>query len=196
MGYFTYRIFKDIPLEHLQQKAEANLGLYEQGTLDPRIAATLFEGHGCSAMLFGYLQREPEVFMPIGYQLGSIWMDVRYQDGDWWDLTIYQGTEHQVSHDVNPWAHERRVEYNQEQIDFRIRRVCELWSQHASGIERYLLPWRMPVTKLGIRRFVHRKGKARETDQCNYGDADQINDFVRAFGIDDSSRSMVVRLTT
>ena len=192
MGYYTYRIFKDISLDRLRQKIEANLALYEPGTVGPQISAKLYEGHGCSAMLLGYLLHEEAVFMPIGYQFGCIWMDVRYQDGDWWDLTIYEGTEHRVSHDVNPWAHEDRYEYNQRQIDFRIRRVCEIWPGHAAKIERYLVPWRVPSSKLGRTRFVRREGKAYDADECGYGNAGQINDFVQAFGIGNASRSVTI----
>jgi hypothetical protein len=192
MAYYSYNIFKGVSLDRLQQKVEANLALYESGTVGDQISATLFEGQGCSAMLFGYMKHEEEVLMPVGYQLGCVWMVVRYQDGDWWDLSIYEGAEHRVSHDINPWAHEKRHEYNQEAIDFRIRRVCELWPEHAARIERYLLPWRVPSTKLGKTRFVQRQGKAYETDDSMYGDADQINEFVGAFGIGGSSRSVQV----
>jgi hypothetical protein len=192
MGYYTYRIFKGVSLDRLRQKVEANLALYEPGTVGPQIRAGLYEGDGCSAMLLGCLKHEEAVFMPLGYQFGCIWMDVRYQDGDWWELSIYEGTEHRVSHDVNPWAHEDRHEYNQEHIDFRIRRVCELWPEHTARIERYLLPWRVPSSKLGRTRFVHREGKAYAADECGYGDAGQVNDFVRAFGIGSTSQSVQI----
>jgi hypothetical protein len=150
------------------------------------------EGNACSAILLGYLNSEESVLMPIGYQFGCIWMDVRYQDGDWWDLTVYKGSHHQCSHNVNPWAEDSRAEYNQEHIDHRIQRVCELWPKQAARIDRYLLPWRKPVRKLGRLRLVAREGKAYQTDQYRYGDADQIFDFVRAFGIDKASRSVEI----
>lgn len=144
-------------------------------------------------MLLGYRLNEPGVFEPVGYQFGGIWMDVRYQDGDWWDLTIFHGTEHKCSHNVNPWAGELRHRYNQDHIDYRIKRVLELWPQQARRIEHYLLPWRTPVTRSGKQRFVPRRGKAYETDEYEYGDAYQLHDFIRAFGIDRTSRSVVVR---
>ncbi|MFO0808866.1 MAG: hypothetical protein U0746_09605 [Gemmataceae bacterium] len=192
MAYYTYRLFRGISLARLRAKAEANLALYEPGAAGRQVGARLYEGRGCSAMLLGTLNREDEVFVPVGHQFGCVWMDVRYQDGDWWDLTVYEGLEHRVSHDVNPWAHEDRVEYNQDHIDFRIRRVCELWPEQSGGIERYLLLWRVPATKLGRTRYVRREGKAYEADECGYGDASQINDFVRAFGIGESSISVEI----
>jgi hypothetical protein len=191
MGYYTYRIFKGVPLNRLRQKVEANLALYEPDTVGPQFRTTLFEGWGCSAMLLGHLH-EQAMFESLGYQFGCVWMDVRYQDGDAWDLSIYEGAEHQVSHDINPWVHEQRVNYNQEHIDFRIRRVCELWPDQAAKIKPYLLPWRVPVSKLGRTRFVPRKGKAHEDDQYEYGDAMQIHDFVCAFGIGSSSPSVLI----
>ena len=109
------------------------------------------------------------------------------------DLRIYKGVEHQVGHTVNPWAHDD--EYNQKHVDYRIARVCELWADKGDRIRRYLLPWREPVKKLGRTKFVPRKGKAYPTDQHNYGDADQIHDFVAAFGITSTSKSVVVKAT-
>jgi hypothetical protein len=190
MGYLIYRIFKDVTMSRLIQQVTANLNLYEPGTVGREIEVTALEGEGCSALLMGYLRREEAVLMPVGYQLGGIWMDVRYQDGDWWDLTIYKGVEHQVSHSVNPWAHDD--EYNQQHVDYRMAKVCALWPDKADRIRRYLLPWREPVTKLGKTSFVPRSGKAYPTDQHDYGDAEQIHDLVAAFGITSTTKSVVV----
>src|ERR1051325_4433567 len=84
MGYFTYRIFKDVTMARLVQKVRANLNLYETGTAGREIEATALAGEGCSALLVSYLKHEETVLLPVGYQLGGIWMDVRYQDGDCW----------------------------------------------------------------------------------------------------------------
>jgi len=81
MAYYTYRLFKRVSLDRLRQKVEANLGLYEPGTVGAQISITLFEGRGCSAILLGNLKYEEAVFMPIGYQLGCFWMDVRSLPG-------------------------------------------------------------------------------------------------------------------
>src|SRR5688572_7848443 len=142
MGHFTYRIFHDVTIPPLARQLTANLNLYEPGTVGRAIEVTPLVGEGCSALLMGYLRRDDAVLIPVGYQLGGIWMDVRYQDGDWWDLTIYKGVEHQVSHSVNPWAHDE--EYNQKHVDFRLAKVCELWPDKADRIKHYLLPWREP----------------------------------------------------
>ena len=191
MGYFTYRIFKDVAMPRLIQQVKANLNLYEPGTVGREIEVTALKGDGCSAILMGYLKREAEVLMSVGYQLGGIWMDVRYQDDDWWDLTIYKGVEHQVSHSVNPWAHDE--EYDQKHVDYRIAKVCELWPDKADRIKSYLLPWREPLMKLGKTEFVPRKGKAYPMDQHDYGDAGQIHDFVAAFGITSTTESAKVK---
>jgi hypothetical protein len=189
MGYLTYRIFRGVPLARLRRKVRGNLALYDPGTVGRRLATQLVQGDGCSAIVFG-TPRHDAVFAPIGLQLGGVWMDVRYQDGDSWDLSAYEGAEHRVSHDVNPWAHERRVEYDQAAVDFRIRRVGELWPDQAGRIERYLLPWRFPQVSGGRTRLVRRTGKAYDTDDCGYGDADQVYDFVQAFGIGPTSRTI------
>jgi hypothetical protein len=183
--------FKDISLPRLVQQVQANLNLYEPGTVGRAVQVTALEGDGCSAILMGYLKREEVLLMPVGYQLGGIWMDVRYQDDDWWDLTIFEGVEQRVSYSVNPWAHGQ--EYNQEHVDHRMAKVCELWPDRADRIKRYLLPWREPVMKLGKTDFVARKGKAYPTDRHTYGDAGQIHDFVAAFGITSTAKSATVK---
>ena len=187
MGYFTDRIFQGVTADQLQRKVKANLALYEPGTVGREVAVNLVHGHGCVALEMGYLNREEEVLRSVAYQLGGIWMDVRYQDGDCWDLSVYKGAEHMCSHSVNPWAHEVRFKYNQDHVDYRINKLCKLWPAQAERMRPYLLPWREPVRKLGLTRFVARKGKAYPTDEYTYGDADQIHDFLRVFGIDNHS---------
>ena len=188
MGYFTYRLFRDVSLERLQAKTEANLALFESSSKGSQIRVTGYQGDGCAALLMGYMLNEEQALSQLGYQLGGVWMDVRYQDGDAWDLSLMEGAEQRANHSVNPWAHETRVKYNQDHIDHRIQRVCEFWPRQGDVLRPYLLPWRIPVTKLGRTRFVARKGKAYETDHYCYGDADQIHDFMRRFGIHEESR--------
>ena len=193
MGYFTYRLFREVSLETLVKKVEANLALYEAGSVGKRLQVTAFQGDGCSALLMGYLNQEESVLWPIGLQFGCIWMDVRYQDGDWWDLTAYEGPKHRVSHSVNPWANDPHVAYDQRRIDHRINRICELWPRQGDTLRPYLLPWRVPSRWLGRRRLVSRAGKAYETDKHGYGDADQINDFIGRFGITPTSQTIVIK---
>jgi len=192
MGYFTYRLFRDVALERLVQKVEANLALYEPATIGTRIRVTATQGDDCSVLLMGYLNREESTLQPIGGQLGCVWMDVRYQDGDSWDVSVYEGAEHRVSHSVNPWVHESRVKYSQKQIDSRIDRICALWPRQGEALRPYLLPWRVSVRRSGRKRFIPRKGKACETDSHNYGDADQIHDFISRFGITPASRTIAI----
>lgn len=195
MGYLTYRIFRDVPLERLTQKVRANLDLYGPGTEGREVEVTAIEGAKCSALQMGCLKREEALLMPIGYQLGCVWMDVSYNDGDWWELRIWQGSEQVVGHNPNPWIHGERVKWEEQHFEYRINRVCEDWPDHADRIHNYLLPARRRVIKLGRTRFVPRTGKAYETDRFEYGDADQIYDFVAAFGISEQARSAVVKVT-
>ncbi len=187
MGYFTYRVFKDVSVKRLRSKVEANLALYERGTVGRESAVHLLQGTGCSALCMDYLTEQEQFLRPLGYQFGCVWMDVRFQDGDWWDVSLYEGTEHRCSHSVNPWAHEERYRYDQSQIDFRIGRICEFWPRFGDRLRPYLLPWRIPVRRLGRIRYVPRTGKAHAADKHAYGDADQIYDFMRVFGIHEDS---------
>jgi hypothetical protein len=192
MGYFTYRLFRDITLEQLKAKTEANLALYEPDSKGAQVRVTGIQGDGCSALLMGFMLHEEQILRPIGFQFGGIWMDVRYQDGDTWDLSLMEGTEQRTNHSVNPWAYETHVEYNQEHIDYRINRVCEFWPLQGEVLRPYLLPWRVPTKSLARTRFTPRKGKAYETDKYGYGSADQIHDFIRRFGINEQSPTIEI----
>ena len=195
MSYFTYRIFKSVSLEKLRAKVAANLALFEPGSSGHEMIVHLFQGQECSAMLMGYLRRESWLLTPVGQQLGCVWMDVRYQDGDAWDLSAYEDAEHRVSHNVNPWAYDEEefvnAQYDQKAVDFRINRVCELWPEQAPRIRRHLLPWREPIVREGVTNFVARTGKAYETDEHEYGDANQVLDFLKQFGIDETKPTTV-----
>jgi len=192
MSYFTYRLFRDITLDQLKAKTEANLALYEPESNGAKIRVTGFQGDGCSALRMGFRLHEEEILRPIGFQFGGIWMDVRYQDGDSWDLSLLEGAEQRTNHSVNPWAFDSDVEYSQRHVDHRINRVCTLWPHQGESLRPYLLPWRMPITEFGRTRFIPRKGKAYDADQYEYGDAYQIYDFVRRFGIQEESRQVEI----
>ena len=71
MSYFTYRILKHIPLDRLKRKIEANLALYEPGTVGRQIIVELAQGEGCSAMLLGSRDHEEEILLPVGFQFGG-----------------------------------------------------------------------------------------------------------------------------
>lgn len=193
MGYFTYRVFKDVSIRCLRRKVEANLALYERGTVGRKSSVQLLQGTGCSALWMDSLTQQEQFLRPLGFQFGCVWMDVRFQDGDWWDLSLYEGIEHRCSHSVNPWAHEERFRYDPSLIDFRISRICKFWPRFGDRMRPYLLPWRVPVSRLGRLRFVPRTGKAHEADRHAYGDAHQIFDFMRVFGIHDGSRKETVQ---
>lgn len=112
MGYLTYRIFRGVSLDRLAEQVRATLNLYEPDTEGRKVIVTAMDGTGCTALQMGYMRREESHLMGIGYQLGCIWMDVRYCDGDWWELSAYQGAEHRVSHNPNPWADGEKVKWD------------------------------------------------------------------------------------
>ena len=195
MGYFTYRIFRDVSLVRLVDKIEANLRLYEPDSDGRKIRVSATDGHGCSGIVVTPHHHAEDILRPIAYQFGGIWMDVRYQDGDWWDLSIYRGAEYQeVNYSINPWAHESgdALANDLEHTDWRIQKICSLWPEQAEKISRYLLLWRTGSLHENPSLWVPRKGKAYETDEYEYGNAKQIHDFVRAFGIGVSDNSVEI----
>ena len=186
MGYFTYRIFRDLDAASLLGRVRKNLALYPHDGPAATISVDLVEGDGCAALLFsGSL--EEQLFRPIGYQTGGVWMDVRYQDGDSWDLSLLMGFEQLANHSVNPWAYDESPNYNQKGIDYRIEKICSSWPRQGQRLRPYLLPWKYPKKILGIEKLVDREGKAMPQDRFVYGDAHQIYDFLAHFGFSDSS---------
>jgi hypothetical protein len=190
MGYFTYRILRDVTGDRLAEKLKAHLNLFEPGTAGRQLKVTFWDGDGCSGFLLDPLWHTDMLLMTIPYQFGGVWMDVRWQDGDWWDLTVYDGANHLVGHSVNPWAHDDPVDLTHN--EFRINRVCELWPRQSERIRPYLLPWREPQRRGKKTEWVPRTGKAYPSDEYEYGDADQIHDFAAAFGIGDRESAAVV----
>ena len=191
MGYFTYRIFQNIDRDRLAEKVSDNLGLYEPDTLGRQLQVTLWGGDNCAGMVLDGVRQDDLRLIQIGYQFGGIWMDVQWEDGDSWDLTIYREAEHQVSHSVNPWLHDEDPDLSR--TNYRINRVCELWPKHAARIDKYLLLWQELSMVGGEPKWSPRTGKAYPTDKFEYGDADQIHDFVGAFGIGDRASAIIVK---
>lgn len=189
MGYFTYKLLRDVSTEQVKDKVFEYLRQFEAASPARKIAVHLLEGESCVALSYGYLGRENLILSPIGWQLGCVWMDVELQDGDSWQVTLFDGSEHRCTHNVNPWATNRKPVVNLKDVEFRIRRICEAWPLQATRIENYLLLWREAVRHFVVTQWVPRTGKAYVGDQFNYGDANQMHDFMRAFGIGESTHS-------
>ncbi len=188
MGYHTVKIVFGVPADDLHDHVRRHIALYR-----PRSANTahfeisILSGVHCSAVWSGNANCPAELLDPIGHQLARLWMDVRYQDGDSWDLSCYTGFEHELTHTVNPWPYDSEFTYDaaaQRAIDFRTDKLCRLLPEFAETIRPYLLLWRYPKDLTNPKSLVDRKGKAQETDEFCYGDADQFYDFLRCFAID------------
>ncbi len=188
MGYFGYKLLKDVSPERAKEKVVSYLRQFEQGLSSRNIVVHLYEGKSCVALGYGAMQHEGLILSPIGWQLGCVWMDVDYLDGDSWQVKLFEGTEHRCTHNVNPWAEHEKPTVNMEHVEYRINRICELWPLQADRIRKHLLLWKEPSRQLGVTRWVPRIGKAYDSDKHEYGDAEQIHDFLEAFGIGETSR--------
>lgn len=192
MGYFSYRVFKGVPVLQLREQVEANLRLFREGSVGSGIRLQLIEGNGCAALLLENGRHVDQLLWPVGPQLCVVWMDVQYQDGDSWQVSLYDQDEQRCVHNLNPWAWDEHVNYDEKAIEFRIRRICEAWPEQADRIRPYLLLWFKPVGRLGQQRLTARAGKAHPDDRCGYGSADQIFDFLRCFGVGKESTTIWV----
>lgn len=74
MGYFTYRIFKDLATPRVIEQVKTNLNLYQPGMVGREIEVTALEGVGCSAILMGSLKHEDTV-LGAGYDHPLFWCD-------------------------------------------------------------------------------------------------------------------------
>lgn len=191
MGYFTYRVYRDLDINALQRRIDNHLSLYAAEGPAGMNTASIVQGNGCAAILFSD-NIDEQLFRPIGHQIGGIWMDVRYQNGDSWDLSVLNGFEQVANHKVNPWAYDDNAEYDQKGIDYRIEKICSSWPKQGKRLKPYLLTWKFPNTVLGISRLIDREGKASPEDHFNYGDAHQIYDFLAHFGFNDNSARLDV----
>lgn len=195
MGHITFRVFRDVEADRLATKVRDNLALWEAGMLADGFRVFVFAGAGCSALRLS-IPAEEALFFPIGAQLGAVWMDVRYQDGDSWDVSVYEGAQHLVSHSVNPWAHVECPRLRHDHVGARIERICQLWPRYGASLEPYLQLWYyFEETQGGSRIVEPRRGKAYATDRAGYGDADQYWDFLSTLGlrIDRSEGDLTVK---
>lgn len=185
MGHAAVTVLVNVSAEHLHEQFTKHLSLYRPHPETARkFSVEILAGTHCSAIWCNQVRFPQELLRPLGPQFAAVWMECRYQDGDSWDLTCYTGFEQELFHSVNPWAYEPDAEYHAEGIKFRIDRLCKLMPQFADAIRPYLLLWRYPPDPSKPKNLVDRKGKARPTDNFEYGDADQWYDFLNCFGLD------------
>ncbi len=188
MAYSIVKVIFDITADELHTHVKRHLAQYMPRPDGAReFDVNITAGQHCSAV-WSYHRDCPEMLLyPIGHQLGNLWMDVRYQDGDSWDLSCYTAFHHELTHSINPWPYDPDFIYDaraEKAISYRIDKLCKLLPQFADVIRPYLLLWRYPSDGTNPIHLVDRKGKARETDRFEYGDAYQYHDFLSCFGID------------
>lgn len=188
MGFSTVKIIFSVDAEQLRAQFERHAALYK-----PRIGGTrtfdveVVPGQSCAAIWSNH-RHCPDMYLhPIGHQLGELWMDVRYQDGDSWDLSCHTGFQHELTHRVNPWPYNPEFVYDSQAvrgIEHRIAKLCRLLPEYADTLPPYMQLWRYPVDPNKPKRLLDRVGKAQASDRYGYGDAYQFFDFLRCFGID------------
>jgi hypothetical protein len=188
MGYATVKVVFDVSADELDAHVKRHAALYKprpKGAEDFHVEITA--GQHCSAV-WSNDQACPDMFLfPIGHQLAALWMDVRYQDGDAWELSCYTAFRHELTHSVNPWPYDPDFTYDaraEKAISYRIDKLCNLLPQFADVVRPYMLLWRYPKDLKRSNELVDRKGKARDSDRSKYGDAYQYHDFLSCFGID------------
>lgn len=169
--------------EHLQR----HTALYKPRRKPKDFIVDIFAGQHCSAIWSNTFDC-PELFlMPIGHQLSVIWMDVRYVDGDSWEFSCYTDFTQELTHNVNPWVMRPEFRYDaraEKGVQHRIKKICKLLPHFAEAIPPYMLLWRYPEDVSRPEKLIDRVGKARDSDEFEYGDAYQYCDFLNCFGID------------
>lgn len=105
------------------------------------------------------------------------WMELRQQEGDHWDFTLWRR-----SGDLVADFSTRVAAFDYENARPRPwkaggpRAVAEIWGVPLAHIKRYLVDWdALPTAAIGTE-------KAYESDSHCYGDCDQLHDFMRAIG--------------
>lgn len=93
MGYFGYKLLKDVSPERVREKVIAYLRQFDPETSGRDIVVHLYEGKSCVALDYGY-RREEALLSPTAWQLGCVSMNVDYLDGDSWQVRLFEGMEH------------------------------------------------------------------------------------------------------
>jgi hypothetical protein len=120
----------------------------------------------------------------IGCILDAPWIEIRIQEGSLWDYTLYRGAECVDRFSVAPeyWLEPKAIteDYLREQRG-NPQKLSTLWDIPVERIERYLVSWGFYVVDEDTFAF-RLKGKAYETDRFEYGNPDQMDDFLKALG--------------
>lgn len=185
MGFSTVKIVFGVSADQLRSQFERHQALYKSRSTGAKaFDVEIVEGQGCAAISSNSIHC-PEMFLhPVGHQLSALWMDVRYQDGDAWDLSCYTAFQHELTHSVNPWPYHPEYIYDTKAIEHRINKLCRLLPTYADKLPAYMQLWRYPKNLKKPARLTDRAGKAHPSDRYEYGDAYQFYDFLGCFGID------------
>jgi hypothetical protein len=125
----------------------------------------------------------PEISKGVGAQLGIPWMNLRIQEGTLWDYSLYEGNLHVDNFSTLPeyWDDDKEWQSTQRGRPEILARLLKIDQR---VIENYLQPWGFMPIDDGMFETTLR-GKAYPTDEFEYGDIWQINDFLRALGAHD-----------
>lgn len=119
----------------------------------------------------------------VAEQLAVPWIELRIQEGTFWDYSLFFAGEHLDNFSTLPeyWGEDdtwNRTQRGNAQL------LATTWRIERHQIERYLLPWgfqRIEDEEYGAFQTT-RRGKAYDRDQHEYGDIWQLHDFLRAIG--------------
>ncbi len=144
--FLRVKICFDIAAEELRSHFKRHAALYSKRRRGAdRFNVDIIGGQHCSAIWIP-TSLHPKMFLdPVGHQLASNWMVVRFQDKVSWDLSFYNSFDCNLTHSVDPWAWDPEFEYNvktAKEANKRIDKLCELLPQFADEMRPYLLLWR------------------------------------------------------
>lgn len=191
--WLTMRFYKGVPAATFRQGMEQAVrslggsikwGLASEGKNDLRVHL----GKSLQSLyLHPYADSDDLFCKELGRILAVPWIEVRIQDGDLWDYTLFQGSE--MADNFGPWPEYWEDPEEPLFAQWKARLVghpevlARQWDIPIEEIERYVRQWNPiddPEDEYSFRFEL--EGKAYPTDQYEYGDCDQFYDFIRALG--------------
>jgi len=195
MGYTDTFIIKDRSQAEVASLARANLALFRESAFSDfakeGLYCYVYQGKGCSFMQMGHMAHEDRIFGLVPVQLGAVFAIVREQDGDSWQVSLYDRLEHIVTQNVNPWAFEPSPQTSEKDETYRASRFADKWGMPVADIQGYFRYWR----KKTALKWTKRTGKAYPDDEHGYGDSLQSCDFMRRLGASLPAKAEVIKLT-
>lgn len=173
-----YKPAKKLNIEVAVLNAAARIGVYACQSKDREDTRLLRIGErgGIYTADFPYCDGDFFFFRQLAMELGGVWLEARIQEGSHWDYTLYYPGRPLDEFSTLPqyWDDDELLALSKQG---RPELLAKAWNVPRDTIDRYIRQWGMRQIDEDTYETIL-KGKAYPTDRFEYGQYDQLFDFL------------------